>query len=350
MQHLNISFPAILLLWILKYEIINSYELNVASKGWTACSGVYDKERCGLPLTSPTSPQMKSSKGTKRVKRYHEDLEDEDRHQKIMGGTDAIDAYICTGTLVSKKHVITAAHCFGIETSGPVSESDPSCNASHHRPVKEVLDQMEVYTGSVCLPNSPDCNSTRKMVKRKVVRAEYGGFFKHRCLEEDMALLELDHEVDPQFSNHICLPQNIQSSRLESEDDWQQQAHPILFGWGLDPAKHYDDYLAVPHLQKLEIDYLMQSAACKASWKHIPKDAICTAELPDKNACAGDSGGGIISVFVNDKHERRFYILGVVSFGSSCLNLMSNSVPKAQIYTGLYMPHHHDKIGKFIGF
>ncbi|KAI1708515.1 trypsin domain-containing protein [Ditylenchus destructor] len=349
----------VLFLWIFKYEVFVSHEFKIPSKTWAAASGIYDNERCGLPL------QLSSSKPgsidtVKRVKRYHEDLEDEDRHQKIMGGTDAIDGespwtvalymgdtFICTGTLVSKKHVITAAHCFGIEKE---EDGGRTCNTTDHRPLKEVLDQMVVWSGGVCLPSHPDCNSTLNMVEHKVVRAEYTPFFEQSCLSEDLALLELDQEVDPQFSNHICLPQKIQSRRLESEDDWQQQAHPVLFGWGLDPAKHYDDYLSVPHLQKLEIDYLMHSEACKASWNgRVPKDAICTAELPDKNACMGDSGGGIVSVFVDDNHESRFYILGVVAFGSDCVKLMSNFQPQAQIYTGLYEPHHHARIAKFVG-
>uniref|UniRef100_A0A915DCK3 Peptidase S1 domain-containing protein n=1 Tax=Ditylenchus dipsaci TaxID=166011 RepID=A0A915DCK3_9BILA len=76
------------------------------------------------------------------------------------------------------------------------------------------------------------------------------------------------------------------------------------------------------------------------------KPEACNAT--DKNACSGDSGGGIISRFLDDNRDHRYFLLGMTSFGSDCIHLSAGNEARAQIYTGI-INQHHDDISSFIG-
>nr|CAD2185181.1 unnamed protein product [Meloidogyne enterolobii] len=92
----------------------------------------YDAHRCGMPI------HIDNHGFVRRVKRFrpphlrhhrHFNRTHEHVHRKVMGGFEAeegdmpwavsihaiyggIDEAQCSGTLISKRHVISAAHCF----------------------------------------------------------------------------------------------------------------------------------------------------------------------------------------------------------------------------------------------
>ncbi|VDN49467.1 unnamed protein product [Gongylonema pulchrum] len=89
----------------------------------------------------------------------------------------------------------------------------------------------------------------------------------------------------------------------------------------------------------------MDRSLCEYYWKKIPKDVICTTEFNTRNVCKGDSGGGLMAQL----DDGRWVLLGVVSSGNDCPNLLSKkTVAKGQIYTNVAL--YGADIARFTGF
>ena len=57
------------------------------------------------------------------------------------------------------------------------------------------------------------------------------------------------------------------------------------------------------------------------------EDMLCTMEKANANVCRGDSGGGLISQYKDGQGVRRWFLLGVVSFGSDCEETLKGTDP-----------------------
>ena len=70
-----------------------------------------------------------------------------------------------------------------------------------------------------------------------------------------------------------------------------------------------------------------KSSRCQKQWK-LPFDTVvCTQESYTKNVCQGDSGGGILAAW-----KGRHYLVGTISFGSSCNSGLENAlIANAQV-------------------
>ncbi|VDK25403.1 unnamed protein product [Anisakis simplex] len=84
-------------------------------------------------------------------------------------------------------------------------------------------------------------------------------------------------------------------------------------------------------LQAIPIHNLMPTRLCSKKWSFLGSGQICTPELSTRSACTGDSGGGLVS----ESDDGRWVLLGVISYGSSCTQLLQNAKPRAQVYTSL---------------
>ncbi|VBB27729.1 unnamed protein product [Acanthocheilonema viteae] len=289
--------------------------------------------KCGLPLRTTTV----------RSKRY---VRKPNYHLKVLGGTDVevgehpwtvalylYDFYCCVGTLISRKHVITAAHCFIREDA---KTSVGRCHTKHAITEEEALKHTKIMYGSKCLRRSKasNCFNSAAMKAVRIIRAQYGRFFRQRCFGGDIALLELEHEINEVDANYICLASRI----LPGEKFYTIQS----VGWGSNPAMKR---IIMNNLQKLEFNRLLDRDICKEKVNGIPDDVLCTEETHSKNVCLGDSGGGLMVQI----HDGRWLLLGIVSYGTSCDGLFQKEAqPLAQVYTNVKM--YSGEIDKFTGY
>uniref|UniRef100_A0AAF5PQI7 Peptidase S1 domain-containing protein n=2 Tax=Wuchereria bancrofti TaxID=6293 RepID=A0AAF5PQI7_WUCBA len=311
------------------FAFIFAFIKNVALKENISIpfSGIYyDPRKCGISVS--------------RNKRY---VRKPNYHLKVMGGTDvetgehpwtvAIymnDVYCCVGTLISNKHVITAAHCFLREGVKP---SLGKCRPKQAITEEEALQHTKIMYGSKCLKRKKfsNCFNSKPMKTVGIIRAQYGRFFRQGCFGGDIALLELEHEINEKDANYICLASRI----LLNEKFYSIQS----VGWGSNPAMKR---ILMNNLQKLEFHRLLDRNMCAEKINNLPNDILCTEEAHNQNVCLGDSGAGLMVQL----HNGRWLLLGIVSYGSSCDKLLQKRAqPLAQVYTNVKM--YRGEIDKF---
>ncbi|KAM3724131.1 Trypsin-like protease [Dirofilaria immitis] len=294
----------------------------------------YDPQKCGISLNS-------ISNSKRYLRRPYYQL-------KIMGGTDvevgehpwtvAIylkNSYCCVGTLISNKHVITAAHCFIREDIKP---SLGLCHTKHAITEEDALKHIKIMYGSKCLKRSKisNCFNLPPMKTMAIVRAQYGRFFRQNCFGGDIALLELQREIDGKDANYICLASRI----LLNKDEKFYTIQAV--GWGSNPAMKR---ILMYNLQKLEFHRVLNRDTCGEIFDKLPNDVLCTDEAYNRNICLGDSGGGLMAQL----HDGRWLLLGISSYGSPCKRLLERTTqPLVQVYTDVKM--YSGEIDKFTGY
>ncbi|KFB34897.1 AGAP000573-PA-like protein [Anopheles sinensis] len=184
----------------------------------------------------------------------------------------------CGAALISKRFLVTAAHCFG-----------------SFKPVSVTLGTIR--------KDDPEANVYR--VKEVHIHENY----KRR--QNDLALLELDTDVaeDP-YIGPIC---------LNSEMEIDSSTNLTVMGWGRDGNGAWTNRLYKGIVRMVNEDL------CKEKYN----EARLTVQLNEKilcalgeksavsneytDACEGDSGGPLIMTV-----RGKFYLVGVISFGTSC--------------------------------
>ncbi len=218
--------------------------------------------------------------------------------QRIVGGQDAVrgawpwyaqlqfrNAFICGGTLVDNKYIVTAAHCFGSGRNnaaywkvilGKNRESD-SGNDEHVSDVTDII--LHSY------------DQTTK--------------------DNDIAVLVLANPPleDSQFINSVCLDTAVSIS-FDSTS--------VCFIAGFGRTEEGGNVATV--LQEAMVP-LVSTGICNTKYTgRITANMICAGYLEGGiDACQGDSGGPLVCSRQDESaNVERWYLAGITSWGYGC--------------------------------
>jgi len=219
---------------------------------------------------------------------------------KIVGGSDtsiedfpwqiyfSSGNYMCGGTIISKRWIMTAAHCTQDGDNLPIAS-----------------DQMRVKVGAT---NPYGSAGKWYDVKSYTIHESYS----NTQYTNDIAVLELYEDIDFDDAETIEL--------ISSDEVTDGYADPgvmsTVTGWGLTRASDESTSADYPNtLQMVQLPIVSNETAAKV-WGSRPSSMLMAGyEAGNKDACSGDSGGPLV-VSVDGTYK----IAGIVSWGSEECN------------------------------
>lgn len=186
--------------------------------------------------------------------------------------------YVCGGSVVSKRNVITAAHC-----------------------VFKILptEQLIVYLGKTHL--SPHIEEEGQQIKGVINRIVFP-FYNPNSYHGDICILTLDSQIEySQYVRPVCI--------------WDHPADLSVIighlgtysGWGITETDRESDILKMAKIPIVSADDCVRSYPAFFS-QYMSQNSFCAGFRNGTSPCNGDSGGGLMF-----ERDSSWYLRGIIS-------------------------------------
>ncbi|XP_055589900.1 uncharacterized protein LOC129742080 [Uranotaenia lowii] len=221
-------------------------------------------------------------------------------------------AFLCGGTLISSRYVLTAAHC-AVRGVPVVSVRLGETN------IHDAIDCTEDSFGVIHCADPP--------LDIDVIRVIRHPRYSQRTKTNDIALLRLKRRVDLSNSvRPICLPKSPSELAILKPEFW------IVSGWGQTKEGGSFETLRFGKVLPVEMDSCSSRVRTLDTFLELEQSQICAGGDPQWQPawynCPGDSGGPLQYI---SKRNSRLTQHGIVSYGVKMCGLWD----EPSIYTNV---------------
>nr|XP_012226054.1 PREDICTED: venom serine protease-like isoform X1 [Linepithema humile] len=257
---------------------------------WDAQGGRF---LCELKTENPSDCQCGWKKTTKIVGGEETGVNE---YPMMAGLVDSENRVIyCGATIISKSHVVTAAHC--------VENRD--------------MNKVGILVGEHDVTIGEETNATRlHRIKKCTIHPQYDSNTSH-----DIAVCETNDTIEFNAAvGPVCLPFQHKQDSFDNEN-------VTALGWGLTEFAG----AKATKLQKVNLT-VMNLNTCNDKYESHNKDSseMCTYTNERKDTCQMDSGGPILW---QDPVTYRLVLVGITSSGVGC----ASGVPAVCTRAGYYI-------------